>query len=111
MKDLLKMIFGKRTPDETAKETEKLIDSLRRLQGNEDFQVIRRAIQCYYADSIKGVSVCPTEAVDYIRGQMSAYERIFVLTGKDGIKQLEAEKEQTQRVIGLGVAESLLSEE
>jgi hypothetical protein len=40
---------------------------------------------------------------------MYAYDRIFTLTGEEGIKQLLAEKEQQkelERVIGLGVADT-----
>lgn len=107
MKELIAKIFAKRTKAETPPEVEKVVDALRRLQGNEDFQLIRALLQCYYSDCARGITTCPGDAVDVLRGQMYAYDRIFTLTGEEGIKQLLAEKEQQkelERVIGLGTA-------
>ena len=107
MKELIAKIFAKRTKAETPPEVEKVVDALRRLQSNDDFQLIRALLQCYYSDCAKGITTCPGDAVDVLRGQMYAYDRIFTLTGEEGIKQLLAEKEQQkeiERVIGLGTA-------
>lgn len=106
MKELINRIFAKRTKAETVPEVEKVIEALTRLQSNDDFQLIRGLLQCYYSDCAKGITTCPGDAVDVLRGQMYAYDRIFTLTGESGIEQLKSEMEQQKemaKVIEMGM--------
>lgn len=107
MKDLIAKIFAKRQRVEECPAADKVIQSLKRLAGNEDFQLIRALILCYHADCVRLIANCQPDMVELIRGQMNAYDRVFTMTGDKGIAELEKEIEQkaeVERLIGLGIS-------
>ena len=107
MKDLIAKIFAKRKSVEECPSADKVIQSLKRLAGNEDFQLIRALVLCYHADCVRLIANCSPDMVELIRGQMNAFERIFTMTGDKGIAELEKEIEQkaeVERLVALGIA-------
>jgi hypothetical protein len=96
--DLIAKLAKKNAP---APEVEAVADALRRLVGNEDFQIFRAIIRCYAADCASALTTCPNGSVNIIRGQMGAYERIYELTGKSGADKLLSEKAQQEEFVQL----------
>lgn len=111
MKYVFEKIIAKFKKAETPPEVKEIVEALRRLSASEDFQIFRTVVKCYFADCARGITVSDSAAVDVIRGQMYAYNRIFELTGKDGIDQLETEEAQTKeldQIIGFAQNDDLI---
>ena len=108
MKKVFEKILAKFKKAETPPEAKAIAESLRRLSTNDDFQSFRAVVKCYFADCARGITVADSSAVDVIRGQMYAYDRIFELTSKKGIEQIESEGKDLERIIGLAQNEELI---
>lgn len=108
MKKIFEKILEKFSKAENPPEAKTIAESLRRLSANEDFQIFRTVVKCYFADCARGITVADSAAVDVIRGQMYAYDRIFELTGEKGIAEIEAESKELARTIGLAQNDDLI---
>jgi hypothetical protein len=108
MKKVFEKILEKFGKAENPPEAKAIAEALRRLSGNEDFQTFRTVVKCYFADCARGITVADSSAVDVIRGQMYAYDRIFELTGEKGIAEIEAESKELARTIGLAQNDDLI---
>jgi hypothetical protein len=96
-KEFLAKFFKRIEQSESTPKAADVAEALRRLSGNDDFKLFRALIRSYYMTAARGVTICPKEAVDVLRGQMGAYERIFTITGEDGAEKLLAEDEQQKQ--------------
>lgn len=89
IKEFIQKIFAPRHRE--MPETERLADALERLSSNQDFQLFRAVVQCFYATGAKNIPHVQKEVVERLRGEMFAYDRIFELTGESGIAMLRAQ--------------------
>lgn len=106
MVTLIRKLFDRRKQTDTPPQTEEVVDALKRLAANEDFQLFRGLILCYHADCVKTIANCPGEVVDIVRGQMNAYDNLFNLTSDKGITRLaNGNDPEMQQFVGLAASQ------
>lgn len=98
MTEIIKKIKSKFLKIETHPETDKLADALKNLNSNNDFQLFRWWIKSLYIDAAHDIVNAPADAVEIIRGRMSAYDQIFQLTSPSGIDVIRKEPEMQKKI-------------
>lgn len=98
MINLISTLKSRFTKAETHPATENLADALKRLNTNDDFQMFRWWLKALYADAAHDIINAPADAVDIIRGRMSAYDQIFQLTSMSGIDVIRKEPQMQKQI-------------
>lgn len=88
-------------------ETEEVINSLRRLEKNEDFKLFRTLLRCQYAELARTITNASPDAVEHIRGQMYAVNAIYSISAEEYERQNSAKKE-LEELIASGSDQSLI---
>ena len=99
IKELIARLTARRTKaDTTSPETEAVVDALRRLVNDEDFQLFRAVLQSRFALLARTITTADRNMVDHIRGEMFMLEQLYNLTAADGVEALATSAKEKQEL-------------
>lgn len=100
---LIDKLTAKRTKaDSVTPDSEIVIDALRRLVKDEDFQLFRSVLQSRFASLARSITTADSSMVDHIRGEMYVFEQLYNMTGEEGVEALAAshkEKKELEQML------------
>ena len=103
IKTLIERLTARRNKaDSVSPDAELVIDALRRLTGDEDFQLFRAVLQSRFAMLARTVTTADRNMVDHIRGEMFMLEQLYNMTSAEGVETLAAsskEKKELEQIL------------
>ena len=99
IKTLIERLTARRTKaDTTSPEAEAVVDALRRLVNDEDFQLFRAVLQSRFAMLARTIATADKSMVDHIRGEMFMLEQLYNMTAADGVEALATSAKEKQEL-------------
>lgn len=99
IKELISRLTARRSrADNISPESEAVIDALRRLTQDEDFQLFRAVIQSRFAMLARTITTADRNMVDHIRGEMFMLEQLYNMTDATGVEALAQSAKEKQEL-------------
>lgn len=99
IKELIARLTARRTKTDTiSPEAEAVVDALRRLVNDEDFQLFRAVLQSRFAMLARTITTADKSMVDHIRGEMFMLEQLYNMTSTDGVEALAASSKEKREL-------------
>ena len=98
IKSLIERLTQKRrNADSVSPDAEIVIDALRRLTQDEDFQLFRAVLQSRFAMLARSITTADRNMIEHIRGEMFMLEQLYNMTDAAGVNALaESHREKKE---------------
>lgn len=103
IKSLIERLTSKRrNADSISPDAEIVIDALRRLTKDEDFQLFRAVLQSRFAMLARSITTADRNMIEHIRGEMFMLEQLYNMTdaaGVDALAESHREKKELELML------------
>ena len=97
-----RLTANRRNADSISPDAELVIDALRRLTKDEDFQLFRAVLQSRFAMLARSITTADRNMIEHIRGEMFMLEQLYNMTdaaGVDALAESHREKKELELML------------